>query len=106
MIIDVGWLDERVKDSHMRGHSPCGTRVEMAAVLVYQRVRVRHGDDDRRLRRRRRVTGKAQVRPPWDPHSKAALPRVHCDTLPLSEPCMRMANTGGRRNDGPFGVKQ
>ena len=75
MVIDLGWLDERVQDTHMGGHTPGGSHVEVAAVLVYQRVSGRHGGDDRRLGRRRRVGGWAELlhrqnpterlHPPW-----------------------------------------
>ena len=62
MVIDLGWLDKRVLDSHVGGHTPGGRRVEMAAVLAYQRFSGRHGDDDRRLRGRRRVGVRTEIR--------------------------------------------
>ncbi len=39
----------------MGGHTPGRSHLEMAAVLVYQRVNCRRRDDNRRLGRRRRV---------------------------------------------------
>jgi hypothetical protein len=81
--IDLGWLDERVQDSHMGGHTPGGSLVEMAAVLVYQRASRRHGDNDRRLGRGRGVKGWAEVLHALTLLSDFTHQRgVHRDTVP------------------------